>query len=288
MKSFNTIKNTSALSLTAAILAAGAAVHAAESDAGSESMRDETAVAEAEPAMTESEKSFVSGTMNLSVNSHFISYGADVWGTGGNWNDWLFQPSLELGLDFGKGITGIVGIWSDINNNASATANSIGSNVHVQEVDVWAGVNYAYEKWSFTVLYQDWMYGGGDELIVDGIIGYDHWLSPSLTIHGRVDNDLGLNNGVVGVVGVAPGKEFGIVSVSLPVNLALNTDDFHGGDAGLTFINAGVGASVPLEFMPGDWSFGVGLTFWYTPSATVPGNPTETFVTGSTSLTLTF
>jgi len=285
MKSFNTMKHTSALSLTAVILAAGVSMQAAEDDSGTESMRDEAAVADAEPAIEESKASIVSGTLNLGVNTHFISYGADVWGAGQNWNDQLFNPSLELGFDLGKGFTAIAGIWSDVNNNAPT---SIGASYAVQEVDVWAGISYGYEKWSFTVLYQDWMYAGGDELIVDGIIGYDHWLAPKLVVHGRVEGNGGQDEGIVGVLGIAPGKEFGIVSVSIPVNIAVNTDDFHGGDAGFTFVNAGVGASVPMKFMPGDWTFGVGVTYWHTPSSTVPGNPETDFVTGSANLTFTF
>jgi len=291
MKSFNPINTRSALALTAAILAAGTAAQAADSDSGSESERAESTLTEAEPQMTEEQASLVSGTLTLSVNTHFISYGADVWADGQNWNDLKFNPSLELGFDLGKGFTAIVGTWWDVNNGSDSVPGNttIGSNYAIQEVDVWAGLSYAYEKWSFTVLYQDWMYAGQDEQIVDGIVGYDHWLSPKLVIHGRVGNGFSSEaNGVVGVVGIAPSKEFGIVTLSVPVNLAVNTENFHGGDGGFTFFNLGVGASVPLEFMPGDWSASAGLTYWHTPSSTVPNNPETDFVTGSIGLALAF
>jgi len=238
------------------------------------------------------EAPFVSGALNLVVDTHFISYGADVWATGQTWSDLLFHPSLELYLDLGAGFTGIVGTWWDVNDTAQT---SIGSGTAIQEVDVWAGISYAVEKWSFTVLYQDWMYASQSEIIVDGIVSYDHWLSPKLVIHCRVDNGFGPapngvtpENGVVGVLGIAPGKEFGIVSVSVPVNIAVNTDEYHAGDAGFTFFNLGLAASVPLEFMPGDWSLNGGVTYWHTPSSTVPNNPHTDFLTGSIGMGLSF
>ncbi len=234
------------------------------------------------------EKSAVSGTLNLSGNTHFVSYGQDIWGVGNDWghNSPTFNPSLELSLDLGKNWSGILGTWWDVNNNADS---SIGN--AIQEVDVWAGLGYGVEKWKFTLLYQDWNYGGQSERIVDFIVGYDHWLNPSLTLHARVDNEIGpdFKNGLATVLGIAPGKDLGPVSLSLPVKVAFDSAGFHGGDAGFSFASAGVNASVPLTFIPkGDWTFSGGLVFYYTHDEVIPGNPDDAFITANAGVSLSF
>lgn len=239
--------------------------------------------------LAEEEKPFVSGTLALTVDTHFISYGADVWGAGKKWNDPLFHPMLELGFDLGGGFKGILGTWWDVNNNTDTTATSIGNN-KIQEVDVWAGVSYGFEEWTFTAIYQEWMYGGQSERIVDLKAGYSHFLNPSLTLHCRVDGD-GMETGVAAVLGVAPGKTFddlGGLSLSVPVNVAFETDEFHGGDSGFSFASVGLSAGLPLKFMKGNWSLNAGVTLYHTNDEVIPGNPKETFVTGSAGLTLSF
>lgn len=236
----------------------------------------------------EADAPFVTGTLDLSGNTHFISYGQDIWGAGSDWgrNTPLFNPSLELNFDLGAGWKGILGTWWDVNNNADS---SIGN--AVQEVDVWIGVSYSVEEWTFTLLYQDWMYAGQSERIVDFKVGYAHWLNPGLTLHARVDNDLGngYDNGLTTVLGIAPGKEFEAVNLSFPVNVAFDTEGMHAGDAGFSFVSAGVGASVPLTFMPrGDWTFNAGLTIYYTDRDVIRDNNDCAFLTANAGIRLTF
>jgi hypothetical protein len=244
--------------------------------------------AEVEAEVEETEAPFVSGTLILSGNTHFVSYGQDIWGTGNDWghNSPVFNPSIELNFDLGKGWSGILGTWWDVNNNADS---SIGN--AVQEVDVWAGVAYGVEKWSFKLLYQDWMYASQSERIVDFIVGYEHWLNPSLTLHARVDNDIGpdFENGLATVLGVAPGTDVGPVTLTFPLKVAFDTDGFHGGDAGFSFFSAGIDAGVPLTFIPeGDWRFNAGLVFYYTNDDVIPTNPDEAFITANLGVTLAF
>lgn len=237
----------------------------------------------------EEEKPFVTGTLALMADSHFISYGADVWGGGNDWEDFLFHPMLELNFDLGKGFTGIMGIWADVGNVAPSGYPSIGK--AVQEVDVWLGVGYKYEEWSFTLLYQEWMYNEQAERIVDFKVGYSHFLNPTVTLHSRVDNEMGpgFDNGAAVVVGVAPGKSWDALSLSFPVNVAAETDGFHAGDSGFSFASAGVGASVPLKFIPrGTWSFEAGLTYYFTNEDVIPGNVEENFITGTAGIKLVF
>lgn len=241
----------------------------------------------------EEEKPFVSGSLALMADSHFISYGQDVWGVGNDWNDFFFHPSVELNLDLGKGFTGIVGLWFDINNAApSAPAPSPAIGKSVQEVDAWVGLGYKTGDWSFTLLYQEWMYADQSERIVDFKVGYSHFLNPSLTLHTRVDNELaGFDNGLVTVLGIAPGKSWDCVSLSFPVSVAFDTEGFHAGDGGFSFASFGVGASVPLKFIPrGNWSFEAGLTYYVTDDDVIAPNKAkdDCFLTGSAGIKLVF
>jgi hypothetical protein len=234
------------------------------------------------------EAPFTTGTLALFVDTHFVSYGADVWGAGKDWDDLLFHPSLELGFDLGGGLKAILGTWWDVNDNARS---SIGN--EVQEIDVWAGFGYSTGDWSFTALYQEWMYNFQSERIVDLKAAHSHFLKPNLTLHFRTDSEnQGQDDGLAAVLGIAPGKTFdgaGGLSLSFPVNVAYDTEGFHGGDAGWSFLSAGATASVPLKFISkGNWSFTAGVTYYLTNEDVIPGNPEENFLTGSTGVTLSF
>jgi hypothetical protein len=232
------------------------------------------------PAMVEDEP-FVTGTLSFMGNTHFISYGQDVWGAGSNWDDLLFNPSLELAFNLGDGWSAIVGTWWDVNDNVPDA--EIGG--YIQEVDVWGGLSYGTGPWSFTLLYQAWMYASQTEQIVDFKVGYDHFLKPSLTLHGRVAGADPFDTGVATVLGIAPGTDVGPVSLSFPVNVAFDTEDFHGGDAGFSFASAGVSLSIPIvEHV----SASLGATYYHTDDGVIPGNPDEDFVTGTFGITITF
>ena len=222
-----------------------------------------------------------SGTLALDVNTHFISYGFDVWGAGNKWNDALFNPSLSLNWDFGNNWSANLGTWWDVNDNAIS---SIGENV--QEVDVWAGIAYDAGFVEVGLTYQEWMYGGTSERIVDLALGFDLPLSPSLTIHGRVDPGAsGGDNGVVPVLGIElPGLELGPVAMSFPVTCAFATDGFHGADGGFAYASAGVGASCPLIW---GWTLNAGVTYYYTNDSVIP-NPDESIFTGMIGVSLDF
>lgn len=226
------------------------------------------------------EDPFVTGTLSLIADTHFVSYGLDVWGAGNEWNDVLFHPSLELVFNLGGGLSGIVGTWWDVNDKADS---SIGGNV--QEVDVWAGLSYTAGSLTYTLLYQEWMYASQSERIVDFKIAYDHFLAPSLTIHSRVDNGLGLKEGVVGVLGIAPSVEAGPVTLAFPVNVAFATDEYHGGDAGFAYASVGATATIPIvEHV----SATLGVTGYFTNDSVIPTNPDEAFITGFAGITISF
>lgn len=234
------------------------------------------------PPVEEKEEKVVSGTLALMVDTHFVSYGADVWASGTDWDSALFHPSIELSLDLGSGFKFILGTWWDVNDKADSNIADA-----IQEVDVWAGLGYTVDKWSFTLLYQEWMYASQSERIVDFKVAYDTLFSPYILVHGRVDYELG-DTGVVGVLGGSYGFEAGPVSFSIPASVAFMTDGFQGGDAGFGYASVGLTASIPVEFLPGDWTLSAGATYYHTDDSVIPNNPSDDFVTGTAGLTLTF
>ena len=239
-------------------------------------------VAQDAPEMDEP-ASPISGTLSFDVNTHFISYGADVWATGEDWDDPLFNPSFELNIAGTDRLKFIVGTWFDVNDNADTNIGDA-----IQEVDVWAGFSYSLEKVSFKLLYQEWMYASQVERIVDFVVAGNMFLSPSLTIHSRVDAGLGMKEGVVAVLGIAHALSAGDFSFSFPLNVAFATDEYHGGDGGYAFASIGANASLPLEFMPGSWTLNAGVTGYHTNDDVIPNNPEEAFVTGKLGFTLAF
>ena len=264
---------------TVAASVAALALSAATATAGTTADKTPVPPAPAPPAP------IVTGTLGLNYNTHFVSYGQDMWNAGTGFGDkGTFNPSIELYFDLGSGFKGILGTWWDVNSNADS---NIGDSI--QEIDVWAGLGYTTGPWSFTLVYQEWLYASQSERIVDFKIAYaDSFLNPSLMLHGRVDGAEPFDTGLVTVLGIAPGTKAGPVALTFPVQVAADTDGFHGGDGGFSFVSAGVAASVPVSFLPGSWSLNAGLTFYHTEGSVFPTNVDEDFLTGTIGLGLAF
>ena len=226
----------------------------------------------------------VTGTLNLNYNTHFTSYGFDIWRAGQDFGDrGTFNPSIQLNFDLGSGFRAILGTWWDVNSNADSNIGNA-----IQEVDVYGGFGYTTGPLTFTLLYQEWMYASQSERIVDFKIAYANFLNPSVTFHGRVDSELPFDNGLATVLGIAPRTSAGPVTLTFPFQVAAQTDNFHGGGSGFSFASGGITASVPVSFMPGKWSLNAGLVFYYTNDKVIPVNVDESFLTGSIGLGLAF
>ncbi len=225
---------------------------------------------------------FVTGSLSLMLNTHFVSYGQDIWGAGNSFDDPLFNPSLELVFDLGGGLKGIVGTWWDVNDNATS---SIGN--RIQEIDVWTGLSYGVGDFTFTLLYQAWMYAEQTEHIVDLKIAYaDGFLNPFLMLHGRVGIDIpGFEEGLVTQLGIAPSKTWGDLTLTVPISVAADTDGFHSGSSGFSFASGGISLAYAISKHV---SFSIGATAYYTNDSVIPTNPDDFFVTGSTGFTVTF
>lgn len=271
--------------LAAACLATGVALAPADSAHAEEAAPD-----------------YVSGTVGIDWNSHFVSYGFDVWGTGNNFGDNdVINPYAEVAFEIGD-FSLFTGFWADINDNA---ADSIGGDI--QEIDYWVGGGYGYESWSFSVLYQSWNYAGGIEHILDVNIGYDDTgliiddfaFNPSLTIHNRIGSDnLGLDNGTILVFGVGPGftiyeDEGTTIDMSIPVSVGISLEDSYftaGGESGYAYTSVGAAFSMPMTFIAegyGDWSLGAALTMFFT-QGSVYNNNDDNFITGTLGVSLAF
>ncbi|WP_367870326.1 hypothetical protein [Luteolibacter sp. Populi] len=240
------------------------------------------------------EEDFFSGTLSLDLNSHFVSYGQDVWGDGNDLEGGTFNPALELTWGLPANFSLILGTWWDVNGKVPS---SIGGKL--QEIDVWAGVGYKWGDLSITGLYQNWIYASGNEQIVDIKFAYDCFLSPSLVIHNRVDPGAsGGSNGTVLVAGISHSIDAGPLTFSFPLNVAFFLDDdFHSGsvDDGLGYGSLGVNATLPLTFLGdkrGEWNLHGGFTYYLTDSDVVgntrSGRPDNDFLTANIGIGCAF
>jgi hypothetical protein len=234
------------------------------------------------------------GTLNLDLNSHFVSYGLDVWGDGNDLEGGTFNPALEFTWSLPANFSFILGTWWDMNDKVPS---SIGGSL--QEVDIWAGLGYKIGDLSITGLYQNWMYASGNEQIVDIKFAYACFLNPSLTFHNRVDPGAsGGNNGTVIVAGISHSIEAGPVTFSFPLNVAYFVDDdFHPGsvDSGLGYGSLGVTATYALDFLGedyGSWNLHGGFTYYLTDSDVVgntrSGRPDNDFLTANIGIGCAF
>jgi hypothetical protein len=235
----------------------------------------------------------ISGILKLDFNSHFVSYGADVWSDGASLSEPTFNPNLELYFALPADLTLTLGTWWDVNSKNGGSSSPIGG--RIQEVDVYAGLSYAIDKLTISATYQAWMYGSDTEDILDIKFAYDCLLAPSLTIHNRLDQGAAVGNeGTILVLGLSHGVEAGPVAISFPFNLAyFLQDDFHGGtDEGFGYASLGVSASLPLTpyigDAYGDWSLNGGLTYYLTDDEIIPFNDEDEFLNASIGLAVTF
>jgi hypothetical protein len=221
----------------------------------------------------------VSGSVSFDYNSHFMSYGFDVWGAG-NDPELLFQPSGSL--DFNYGNYGFyTGVWFDINDQAKS---SLGGDF--QEVDVWVGAYYTIESITLDVAFQQWYYGGETEGILDFTISYDAMLAPYAKLHYRMDGVGAQDEGTVLEIG--GGYDINeIFSIPLAIGLGL-TDGYQGGDSGFGYASTGLSFSVPVEFLTGAWDFHGGIKGFYVNDDFAPGNPDEAFLTFNVGMGLAF
>jgi hypothetical protein len=242
----------------------------------------------------------ISANLSLLANSHFISYGRDVWADGSSMSRMAFNPMLEFTFKLPENFALTLGTWWDVTAKGDGLFlpngdpyPSIGGDVY--EIDLWAGLSYTYEKFTIGTTYQTWLYGDAVEQILDVKLGYDTFLSPTLLFHNRVSAGAsGGSCGTVGVLGLSYSIEAGPVTFSVPFNIAANlTNDFNapGGDSGYAYTSLGLQASYPLAFLGstyGEWAATGGIVQYWTDAGAIPQNPKNQFLTYNVGLTASF
>ncbi|BAM03378.1 hypothetical protein [Phycisphaera mikurensis] len=319
--------------LSAALLAGTSATAQADADLQDESLierlggqatqqnldapgRSSTQMVVPEPIVDETTMG-ISASVGGAYNTHFVSYGFDIWGAGTDFGDnATFNPTFDLAIDLGSEILGedfaplvaSFGIWADINNNAPDT---IGGDL--QEVDFYYGLGSGYGDFAFSVTYQQWIYAGAVEQVLDLGIAYDDsglWdngfaFNPSVLIHKRLS---GANANFTGEDGVTPRSSNGFayllgvepafdiidndafpMSLSIPVVVAFGDDEFYT-EAGFAYVSVGAQFAFPLSFIPadlGEWGVSAGVTGYFTDEDAI-GNVDDSFLTGNVGLSLAF
>ena len=96
------------------------------------------------------DKSPYSFSAGVDFTSHFISYGADVWGGGNDASPFSSERTMfvygTLTLAFTDQLSGFVNVWSDVNDNADSNIGGM-----VQEIDLNVGATYTIQKFSITL-----------------------------------------------------------------------------------------------------------------------------------------
>jgi len=260
-----------------------------------------SAVALLSTAGTASAQDNISGTAGYSYNSHFVSYGADVWGAG---DDWLFDDEttnffwFDIALDFDP-VTFNFGAWSEVNDNVTS---GVGGNI--QEVDIWGGLSYSAGIVTAGVVYNQWFYAGDNEESIDFSLALDDSelipafpLSPKIVWHIRANgnDNAGQADGSAIVVSIAPSIGLGMADLSLTFPAGIGfflDDDFQGGwESGYAYSYIGGSLGVPLSFVPeayGSWSMNFDVIGYFTRSSAIPNNAEENFITSSVGLVLAY
>ncbi len=230
----------------------------------------------------------VSASLSFDINSHFMSYGVNVWrpNTEDIGDEVLFQPSASVEFKLSEGSAIYTGIWADINDLA---ASSIGKNV--QEVDWWIGYYFTAGKFTFDFAYQAWMYAGENEGIFDVTVSYDMMFSPYIKAHSRIEENGGQDKGTIFEIGAtAYETTVGSVSLSVPVAVGFAFDDYHGtGEDGYGYTLVGLTFSMPLGIPDsyGAWDFHGGLSYYHTDKG-FTGNPDSSYLTANLGVGVSF
>lgn len=250
-----------------------------------------------EEASAEAAASSVSGSFSLGINSHHMSSGRDIWGDGSGFHDVQYNPMLNLNFDLGNDVTFNIGSWAEFNDKI---AGSVDGN-DFQEIDFWAGISFAAGSIDVSLSYQEWIYAGDSERILDVTIGgLDLPLDPTLKFHGRLDEGAAADTsgptagtshdtGIVASLSASlPGFSFAGLDFAVPVSVAFATDGYHGGDSGYAYSSIGLSTSVPLT---GPWALSAGLTYYLTNDDVIPpaaGNTDDNILTGGISIGMSF
>jgi hypothetical protein len=220
----------------------------------------------------------LSAELSLDYNSHFISYGFDIWSDGDS-PAGTFNPSLSVEYKVNDCWSLNAGFWLDVNDNGGGPFETV-------ETDVWIGASYTAGITTASLTLQNWQYGGTSEEILDFGLSFDTFLSPSIMIHKRLDE--GASGGFDGtflVVGAEHSFEISDqFSITIPVSVGFALDEFHTTESGYGFASIGLSANYTINDMT---SLHAGVAYWDTDDDVI-GNVEDSFFTYNAGVTFTF
>lgn len=197
----------------------------------------------------QAEESAFSYSISLDYNSHFMSYGVNVWGTETEdiGDEFLFEPSLSIAYDISETQGLYAGAWFDINGVSGAGAGDVGPDLggDTKEMDLWVGYWITLDKWTIDFTLQQWYYASEVEGIFDVTVSYDTMFAPYLKMHNRFEGVGGQDKGTIYELGGTLYEgEIGGVSYGFSAGVGFSFDDYHvAGEDGYAYSFLGASAS---------------------------------------------
>jgi len=230
----------------------------------------------------------LTGSLSFDFNSHFISYGADIWSDGDS-PEGTFNPSINFDYQINDSWTLNMGAWLDVNDND-------GGSFETKETDVWIGIAYTTGCVTASATYQSWQYASDVEDILDIGLSFDTFLSPSLTLHHRLSSGAAAGfdamgnqtNGFSGTFLTGSLEHSWELSESfsltVPFSIGFALDEFHTTESGYGFASIGLQGSYAFNDMA---SFNFGLTYYDTDEDVV-ANVDDSFFTYNAGVSFSF
>ena len=202
------------------------------------------------------EESPFSFSASLDQNSHFMSYGANVWGdkTENIGDGGTFNPSVGLNYALSDSSGIYAGAWFDINSYDTGDISGLDLGSKVQEMDLWLGYYFSVDKFTFDFTYQAWLYAGENEGIFDLAISYDTTFAPYVKFHNRIEvvgaaydekGEPGQQKGtMIEVGGTLYEGEYEGIGYGVSAGVGFSLDDYHkAGEEGYAYSFIGASAS---------------------------------------------
>ena len=248
------------------------------------------AVLSAQAAEDESPFSF---NISLDANSHFMSYGANVWAphTDDIGDEWLFQPSASIDYAINDTSGLYVGAWFDINSLGDDADVGPDLGGDTQEMDLWIGYFFSIDKLTVDFTFQQWYYGSETEGIFDVTASYDMMFSPYIKMHNRFE---GVNEQEKGTIYEVGGTlyegEYKGLSYGFSAGVAFTFDNYHNsvGEDGYNYSFLGASASYVIYSSDGlEVDLHGGLTYYDTDKDTI-GNAEDSYLTANLGVGFSF
>ena len=251
-------------------------------------------VAAEEVAMAKEESPF-SFNISLDYNSHFMSYGANVWGdeTKDIGDEWLFEPSVSIDYAINDTSGLYVGAWFDINDVDGAGPGEVGPDLggDTKEMDLWIGYWFSVDKFTFDFTFQQWYHADETEGIFDVTVSYDMMFSPYIKAHSRYevvgyDQQKGTMFEIGGTLYEGEYKGLGY---GFNVGAAFSVDDYHvAGEDGYAYSFLGASASYVIYSNDSlEVDLHGGLTYYDTEKDTT-GNAENSYLTANFGVGFSF